>query len=95
MLVPVTRRLTAGLTEGPLAVVVFEDDAPGLSFGLEEEKSDMGRRSPGPSLDRRDFSCLFWTARKWESSSDHFMSSRPSLERVVETFEMFLCEVHG
>jgi len=43
-----------------------------------------------PSASRRAFSCFDCTARKCESSSDHLISSRASLERV-DSAETVLC----
>jgi hypothetical protein len=50
-------------------------------FSAVAENPEKGVVS-APNACRRAFSCLAWTDRKCRSSSCHFISSRPSLDRV-------------
>ncbi len=84
-MVPVVLRLIPGRAD-PFAEAT-EGGAVDLSMG--NPGSGISSSTP-PNPCRLAFSCLFCTLRKCERSSDHLISSRPSLDRVDETLETLL-----
>ena len=88
---PVTRLRMPG--RGPLPLALPDPEPLPEPDDSVFEKPGRGKTmssSESPAAWRRAFSCLFCKFRKCERSSDHLMSSRPSLERVAETFGTFL-----
>lgn len=76
----VTLRRIVGL---PPATGPIEADVEAVGVGPLSAPKLPFDTSPSPCL--RDFSCLAWTTRKWESNSGHLMfSSRLILERIVD-----------
>ena len=82
---PVTLLLIGGRVAGPVPFVVPDGCA---AVWTPLGKSEGASKSSLPSACLRDFSCLFWTDRKWDRSSDHLISSRFSLDRVAEITEV-------
>lgn len=98
---PVTRLRIPGRDVLPFIVLTeeliesrFSRSVPMNGPEPGKAKTD-GSSSFVPAAWRRAFSCLFCTFRKWERSSDHLISSRPSLERVVDTLGTFLHRMEG
>lgn len=71
---------------------------PGATLGppttlIDGRVSTVNPDGPSPpNACRRAFSCRICTARKWERSSCHLMSSRASLDRVAIVETAALCK---
>ena len=80
---PVTRRRIGGRLTSARPTPSPDRD-PGSVDLLSWDPNELPNAiRSAPRACRRDFSCLFWTARKWLRSSCHLISSRPILVRAA------------